>query len=69
MLPSVEPGYLRPLVPDRIPIDAEKWTDVINDMDTVIMPGVSNKFFNIAVLIYSLYTIPNIYGHMYTFNP
>lgn len=51
MVSSVEPGYLRPLIPDCIPHDPDQWTDIMNDMDSVIMPGVN--VFKQCVLVNS----------------
>lgn len=42
VLPTVEPGYLRPLLPDHAPEQAEDWQDVLKDIDRVIMPGVTH---------------------------
>jgi len=42
VLPSVTPGYLRPLVPDTIPEDGQSWQDILKDMDHVVMPGVTH---------------------------
>lgn len=41
-LPSVEPGYLRPLIPDVAPQKPESWQDVMADIERVIMPGVTH---------------------------
>ncbi|GAB6027474.1 hypothetical protein CHUAL_001729 [Chamberlinius hualienensis] len=42
VLPDVEPGYLRPLLPNHVPEDPDKWDDVMNDVERVIMPGVTH---------------------------
>ena len=42
VLPTVKPGYLRPLIPSEAPEEAETWTDVMADLDRVIMPGVTH---------------------------
>ena len=42
VLPSVEPGYLSKLVPEEAPVKAENWQEVLKDVETVIMPGVSS---------------------------
>nr|BDD85275.1 dopa decarboxylase [Ischnura senegalensis] len=42
VLPTVEPGYLRPLIPDEAPEEPEKWQDVMADIERVIMPGVTH---------------------------
>ena len=39
---QVSPGYLSQLVPDSAPEKAEHWTEVMRDLDTVIMPGVTH---------------------------
>lgn len=40
VVPAIEPGYLRNLLPDRAPQHAEAFEDVIKDFDRFIMPGV-----------------------------
>ncbi|ENN76335.1 aromatic-L-amino-acid decarboxylase [Dendroctonus ponderosae] len=42
VVPTVEPGYLRPLIPDSAPDKPEKWEDVLKDVERVIMPGVTH---------------------------
>ncbi len=39
--PDVEPGYLRELIPQDAPLNGEQWTDILHDVETKIMPGVS----------------------------
>lgn len=38
--PDVSPGYLKELIPDKAPDEAEQWQDVMKDIERVIMPGV-----------------------------
>lgn len=40
--PSVEPGYLRPLVPSCAPQDPEAYEDIMRDVEKIIMPGVTH---------------------------
>ncbi|XP_053570281.1 aromatic-L-amino-acid decarboxylase [Bombina bombina] len=40
--PDVEPGYLRPLIPDSAPEEGEAFEEVIKDVERVIMPGVTH---------------------------
>lgn len=40
--PSVEPGYLRELLPDEAPFEPEPWDDIMADVETKIMPGVTH---------------------------
>ncbi|XP_050689746.1 aromatic-L-amino-acid decarboxylase-like [Eriocheir sinensis] len=42
VLPEVTPGYLRPLLPPAAPDAPETWRDVMNDIERVIMPGVTH---------------------------
>ncbi|XP_063223034.1 aromatic-L-amino-acid decarboxylase-like isoform X2 [Bacillus rossius redtenbacheri] len=42
VLPTVEPGYMRPLLPDSAPDTPDKWQDVMKDIERVIMPGVTH---------------------------
>ncbi|XP_074981675.1 aromatic-L-amino-acid decarboxylase isoform X2 [Caretta caretta] len=40
--PDVEPGYLRPLIPDCAPQDPETFEDVLKDVERIIMPGITH---------------------------
>lgn len=40
VFPDVKPGYMRDLVPENAPMEGEKWENIFNDVETVIMPGV-----------------------------
>lgn len=40
--PSVEPGYLRHLLPGEAPHNPESWDDIMRDVETKIMPGVTH---------------------------
>ncbi|XP_043217957.1 3,4-dihydroxyphenylacetaldehyde synthase 2-like [Amphibalanus amphitrite] len=42
VLSSVEPGYLRRLVPSEAPPTPDRWTDVLADMERVIQPGMTH---------------------------
>jgi len=41
VFPDVSPGYMTTLVPDAAPLDPEPWQNIFDDVETVIMPGVS----------------------------
>lgn len=41
VLPSVQPGYLKNLIPAEAPQDPEQWEDIMKDMNRIILPGVS----------------------------
>ncbi|XP_030387199.1 aromatic-L-amino-acid decarboxylase [Scaptodrosophila lebanonensis] len=40
--PSVEPGYLRHLLPSEAPHEPEDWDKIMNDVEDKIMPGVTH---------------------------
>ncbi|GBM92148.1 Tyrosine decarboxylase [Araneus ventricosus] len=40
--PTVEPGYLRQLIPESAPEDAETWEKIMDDVRNIIMPGVTH---------------------------
>ncbi|XP_017779570.1 PREDICTED: tyrosine decarboxylase [Nicrophorus vespilloides] len=40
--PSVEPGYLRKLIPAEAPQEPEEWESIMQDVDAKIMPGVTH---------------------------
>ncbi|XP_038653673.1 aromatic-L-amino-acid decarboxylase-like isoform X1 [Scyliorhinus canicula] len=40
--PAVQPGYLRPLIPDSAPQGPESFEDLMADIERVIMPGVTH---------------------------
>nr|XP_056713221.1 aromatic-L-amino-acid decarboxylase [Euleptes europaea] len=40
--PDVEPGYLRPLIPDCAPEEPERFEVILQDVERVIMPGVTH---------------------------
>lgn len=40
--PSIEPGYLKPLLPDAAPYKPESWDQIMEDFEQYIMPGVTH---------------------------
>ncbi|GAB6023817.1 hypothetical protein CHUAL_014223 [Chamberlinius hualienensis] len=42
VFPDVKPGYLRQLLPDSAPYSPQQWEDIFNDVERVIMPGVTH---------------------------
>lgn len=40
--PSVEPGYLRAALPADPPLHPESWDEVMHDVESKIMPGVTH---------------------------
>ncbi|CAG0919177.1 unnamed protein product [Notodromas monacha] len=42
VFPDVKPGYLRNLVPDCAPQEAEPWTQIFDDVENFIVPGLTH---------------------------
>ncbi|PRD24491.1 UNVERIFIED_CONTAM: tdc-1 [Trichonephila clavipes] len=40
--PLVEPGYLRPLIPESPPEEGEKWDAILGDFKNFILPGITH---------------------------
>ena len=43
--PTVEPGYLRKLLPKYPPRHGDSFSDILKDVEKVIMPGVSRPTY------------------------
>lgn len=37
-----KPGFLRELIPNSAPIDGEAWPNILQDVEDVILPGVTH---------------------------
>ncbi|XP_073988427.1 aromatic-L-amino-acid decarboxylase-like isoform X2 [Rhodnius prolixus] len=42
VLPNVQPGYLSRLIPREVPENPEHWTQIIPDIERLIMPGITH---------------------------
>ncbi|CAH8568015.1 unnamed protein product [Schistosoma turkestanicum] len=42
VLPNVEPGYLRHLLPDQPPEQPDTWSDIFDDVEKCILPGLTH---------------------------
>jgi aromatic-L-amino-acid/L-tryptophan decarboxylase len=67
VLPTIEPGYLRPQIPERPPMEPEPWSVIQADIDAKIKPGLTQwqsprfmAFFPATV------SYPSILGEMYS---
>ena len=40
VIPEVQPGYMRALLPENAPLEAESWDSIFQDVEKIIMPGV-----------------------------
>ncbi|ELU13880.1 hypothetical protein CAPTEDRAFT_119621, partial [Capitella teleta] len=44
VIPEVQPGYLREMLPNKAPRNEDAWKDVMKDVERPGMPGVSRLF-------------------------
>ncbi|KAI0019525.1 pyridoxal phosphate-dependent transferase [Xylariomycetidae sp. FL0641] len=42
VVPTVEPGWLRKLLPEEAPQDGEAWADIQKDIESTILPGITH---------------------------
>ncbi|CAF4047549.1 unnamed protein product [Rotaria sp. Silwood2] len=42
VFPNVKPGYMRPMIDDEAPRQGESWDNIFNDIERVIMPGITH---------------------------
>ncbi|XP_056111769.1 histidine decarboxylase isoform X1 [Rhinichthys klamathensis goyatoka] len=40
VVPDVQPGFMRPLLPSSAPYEPEDWSRIMQDVENIIMPGV-----------------------------
>ncbi|CEJ61278.1 Putative Aromatic-L-amino-acid decarboxylase [Penicillium brasilianum] len=67
VLPAVDPGYLRPLIPENPPTEPEDWATIQQDVDTKIKPGLTHwQSPNFMAYYPASVTYPSILGEMYS---
>ena len=49
VLPDVQPGYINSLVPSEAPVEGESWDSLFNDIEQVVMKGVSSIIRKISI--------------------
>jgi hypothetical protein len=56
VFPTVKPGFMRELIPAEAPEKPESWDAVFQDIERVIMPGVSciSDFSTFSFVVFSL---------------
>lgn len=42
VLPDVKPGYMATMLPESAPLEGEPWQAIIDDVELVIMPGITH---------------------------
>jgi len=61
----VDPGYLRELIPNEIPMESEKWQNIMKDFNELVMPGLTHwQSPNFHAYYPSLTSFPSIVGEM-----
>ncbi|KAJ5560695.1 hypothetical protein N7513_003094 [Penicillium frequentans] len=67
VLPALDPGYLRPLIPENPPTEPEAWDQIQQDVDTKIKPGLTHwQSPNFMAYYPASVTYPSILGEMYS---
>ncbi|KAL2001183.1 hypothetical protein VTN02DRAFT_2129 [Thermoascus thermophilus] len=67
VLPSVEPGYLRPQIPENPPAEPEAWSQIQADLESQIKPGLTHwQSPNFMAFFPAGVTYPSILGEMYS---
>ncbi|KAI8611581.1 pyridoxal phosphate-dependent transferase [Chytriomyces sp. MP71] len=66
-LSTVQPGYLKPLLPDHAPENGESWDTIQRDIEDKIFPGITHwQHPNFYAFFPSNSSFPGILGEMYS---
>ncbi|KAE8151419.1 pyridoxal phosphate-dependent transferase [Aspergillus avenaceus] len=67
VVPTIEPGYLRPQIPTHPPEEPEEWSQIQADVDSKIKPGLTHwQSPNFMAFYPATVTYPSILGEMYS---
>ncbi|OKL62536.1 hypothetical protein UA08_02152 [Talaromyces atroroseus] len=67
VLPTIEPGYLRPQIPDSPPLEPQAWSEIQADIESKIQPGLTHwQSPNFMAFFPASVTYPSILGEMYS---
>lgn len=67
VVPTVDPGYLKPLIPSHPPEEGESWPAIQADIETKIKPGLMHwQSPNFMAFFPACVTYPSILGEMYS---
>ena len=73
VIPDVQPGYMRKLLPDHAPLEPENWDNIFNDIEKIIMPGVCfcnlPPRFNLAYFLHKMHAMHDILHELLTCHP
>ncbi|KAG2419980.1 hypothetical protein HFD88_004777 [Aspergillus terreus] len=67
VVPTIEPGYLRPQIPTHPPEEPEEWSQIQADIASKIKPGLTHwQHPNFMAFFPATVTYPSILGEMYS---
>lgn len=65
VFPDIKPGFIRELIPDSAPVKGEPWDVIFQDVDKVIMPGVTHwQSPHMHAYFPALNSYPSLLGEM-----
>lgn len=65
VFPDVQPGYMRNLLPESAPNEGEEWSAIFNDVERVIMPGITHwQSPHMHAYFPALNSFPSLLGDM-----
>ncbi|CRL04000.1 CLUMA_CG017118, isoform A [Clunio marinus] len=65
VFPNVQPGYMRNLLPESAPTEGEEWKVIFNDIERVIMPGITHwQSPHMHAYFPALNSFPSLLGDM-----
>ncbi|TPP59324.1 Aromatic-L-amino-acid decarboxylase [Fasciola gigantica] len=65
VIPAVQPGYLRPLLPEEAPEEGETWQQVFEDLEKYIVPGLTHwQHPSFYAYFPAANSVPSIMGDM-----
>ncbi|XP_065072637.1 histidine decarboxylase [Ochlerotatus camptorhynchus] len=65
VLPDVKPGYMAHLLPESAPLEGEPWQAIIDDVERVIMPGITHwQSPHMHAYFPALNSFPSLLGDM-----
>ncbi|XP_061401309.1 histidine decarboxylase [Musca vetustissima] len=65
VFPDVKPGYMKNLLPDSAPIEGEEWQNIFDDVERVIMPGITHwQSPHMHAYFPALNSFPSLLGDM-----
>ncbi|RJE23283.1 aromatic-L-amino-acid decarboxylase [Aspergillus sclerotialis] len=67
VVPTIQPGYLRPQIPEHPPADPEEWSQIQADVESKIKPGLTHwQSPNFMAFFPANVTYPSILGEVYS---